>query len=104
MKGPLAGAIILSHNIIIKKVTAVNISIAIPSDKKLELDRLASELDRSRSWIINTAVDSYLERQRLLREEIRAAVRDADAHPDDVVQHEKVAVDFAASFKAPGSR
>lgn len=82
----------------------MNTSIAIPSDKKLELDRLASELDRSRSWIINTAVDSYLERQRLLREEIRAAVRDADAHPDDVVQHEKVAADFAASFKAPGSR
>lgn len=103
MKGRLAERIILSHNII-KKVIPVNISIAIPADKKLELDRLAAELDRSRSWIINTAVDSYLERQRLLREEIRAAVREADAHPDDVVQHEKVAADFTASLKAPGSR
>jgi RHH-type transcriptional regulator, rel operon repressor / antitoxin RelB len=49
-------------------------------DDKLEfLDRLAKSMDRERSYLINQAVEDYLEIRRWHIEEIKKAVADADA-------------------------
>lgn len=41
-----------------------------------KLDQLASELDRSRSWLIAKAVQEYVERETEFREMIRVAEED----------------------------
>lgn len=41
-----------------------------------KLDRLAEELDRSRSWLIAKAVQEYVERETEFREMIRVAEED----------------------------
>jgi RHH-type transcriptional regulator, rel operon repressor / antitoxin RelB len=49
-------------------------------DDKLEfLDQLAKSQDRDRSYIINQAVENYLEIKRWHHEQIRQAIADADA-------------------------
>jgi predicted transcriptional regulator len=44
-----------------------------------KLDQLASELDRSRSWLIAKAVQEYVERETEFREMIRVAEEDLAA-------------------------
>lgn len=36
-------------------------SVSVPLEKQEKLDAIASSLDRSRNWLVNQAIDHYLE-------------------------------------------
>jgi predicted transcriptional regulator len=55
------------------------VSFRIDPDKIEALDSLAAALDRDRTYLLNAAVDAYLEVQRWHIEEIEKGVREADA-------------------------
>jgi RHH-type rel operon transcriptional repressor/antitoxin RelB len=49
------------------------------SQSKKALDEIATALDRDRSYVLNEALRSYIEAYHLQVEEIKKAVREADA-------------------------
>jgi predicted transcriptional regulator len=55
------------------------ISLRIEQEKRVALDAIASGLDRDRSYIINEAIDTYLELHQWQVEQIQKAVAEADA-------------------------
>jgi predicted transcriptional regulator len=55
------------------------ISFRLESDKREALDAVASALDRDRSYIINEAIEAYLDVQRWQMEHIREGLRQANA-------------------------
>ncbi|MFZ2587327.1 MAG: ribbon-helix-helix protein, CopG family [Alphaproteobacteria bacterium] len=63
-----------------------------PRDAKLakEIDAVAERLDRSRSWVINSALEAYVERQKEIDEGIRKAIKFADENPTAFVPHDEV--------------
>ncbi len=64
------------------------VSFRLESDKVAALDALASSMDRDRTYLLNEAVQSYLEVQRWHLEQIEAGIADADA--GRVIDHGKV--------------
>lgn len=64
------------------------ISFRLESDKVSALDELADSMDRDRTYLLNEAVQAYLELQRWQLDEIRAGLADADA--GRVVDHKKI--------------
>ena len=64
------------------------ISFRIPADKVAALDEIAKAMDRDRSYLLNEAVESYLNEQRrfaaMVQEGIDAAER------GELVDHEEV--------------
>jgi RHH-type rel operon transcriptional repressor/antitoxin RelB len=65
-----------------------SVSFRIEDDNLAFLDRLAQSMDRDRSWLINQAVEDYLDVRRWQIDEITNAVAEADAghfaSPEDV--------------------
>jgi predicted transcriptional regulator len=55
------------------------ISFRLESDKREALDAVAAALDRDRSYILNQAIDAYLDVQRWQIKHIREGIRQADA-------------------------
>jgi predicted transcriptional regulator len=64
------------------------ISFRLKSDKVTALDELAGSMDRDRSYLLNEAVQAYLDLQKWQLDEIRAGLADADA--GRVVDHAKI--------------
>jgi predicted transcriptional regulator len=64
------------------------ISFRLESGKVTALDALADSLDRDRTYVLNEAVQAYLELQQWQLDEIRAGLADADA--GRVVDHQKI--------------
>jgi predicted transcriptional regulator len=64
------------------------ISFRLESDKVSALDALAESLDRDRTYLLNEAVQTYLDLQQWQLDEIRAGLADADA--GRVVDHRKI--------------
>lgn len=66
----------------------LGISLRIEEDKIEELDQLAQVTQRDRSFLINEAIENYLEVQKWQVEHIKAALQQASdgefASPDDV--------------------
>lgn len=64
------------------------ITFRLDKEKKEALDRLAAQMDRDRSFVLNEAVAAYLDLQEWQLEQIRAGVEEADAgdfaSPEDV--------------------
>ena len=60
-------------------MTKETISFRIDRDKKTALDSIAVEIDRDRSYVINEAVDAYLEVRQWQLEHIREGLRQAQA-------------------------
>jgi predicted transcriptional regulator len=60
-------------------MTKETISFRIDRDKKTALDGVAAEIDRDRSYVINEAVDAYLEVRRWQLGHIREGLRQAEA-------------------------
>ena len=54
------------------------VSFRLDSDKVSALDTLARALDRDRSYLLNEAVESYLEVQQWQVDQIKAGIRQAD--------------------------
>jgi predicted transcriptional regulator len=55
------------------------VSFRLESEKRKALDAVASALDRDRTYIINEAIEAYLDLQRWQMEHIREGLRQADA-------------------------
>jgi predicted transcriptional regulator len=55
------------------------ITFRIPSKKRVELDRIASANSRDRSFVLNEAVNAYLEMSRWQHTHIEQGLKDAKA-------------------------
>jgi predicted transcriptional regulator len=55
------------------------ISFRLDTGKKEKLDAIAATVDRDRSYLLNEAIDAYLEVHQWQIEHIREGVRQADA-------------------------
>jgi RHH-type rel operon transcriptional repressor/antitoxin RelB len=55
------------------------ISFRLETDKKEKLDTIAASLDRDRSYLLNEAIDAYLEVHQWQIQHIREGIRQADA-------------------------
>jgi predicted transcriptional regulator len=69
------------------------ITFRLDSDKRAALDEIADGLDRDRSYILNEAIDLYLEVHRWQVEHILEGLRQADA--EEFASDEEVAQAFA---------
>ncbi len=59
-------------------MAAKPISLRMDKSKIEELDRLAEELKRDRSFVINEAIDTYLDIHKWQVEHIKKAIKQAD--------------------------
>ncbi len=55
------------------------IAFRLDEDKRVALDAIAQSLDRDRSYVINEAIENYLEVHQWQIEEIKKAIAEADA-------------------------
>ena len=69
-------------------MTSHTASIRMGQDKITQLDRLAASLDRSRSWVINQAIEQYLDHEEWFAEAVGEGVAAADR--GDLAAHEDV--------------
>src|SRR5262245_57904782 len=76
-----------------------SVTFRVDDDKLDFLDELARSMDRDRSYLINQAIDDFLEVRRWQIEQIRKAVADADA--GDFASEEEVEAAFAAFRTTP---
>ncbi|GAA6621948.1 CopG family ribbon-helix-helix protein [Scytonema sp. NUACC26] len=74
-----------------------NITFRLESDKRVILDTIAAGLDRDRTYVLNEAVDLYLEVYQWQIAEIKAGVAEADA--GDYATDEEVQAVFAKLTK-----
>lgn len=72
-----------------------NISITIKESNAERLEKLADAMDRSRSWLVNEAVEHYLEHQDWMDRKTDQAIADIDAG-GRLVPHEEVMARFDA--------
>lgn len=66
------------------------ISISVDADRQAQLDAIASSMDRSRSWLVNEAINQYLElyhwQEKKIRERLdRANSGKARFHTSDEI-------------------
>ena len=57
---------------------SVSLSFRVSSEKAAELDKLAEATERPKSWLLEKALDSYLEEQAWQIEHIKAGIKAAD--------------------------
>ncbi|MEI6445212.1 MAG: CopG family transcriptional regulator [Nostocales cyanobacterium ELA583] len=75
-----------------------NITFRIDSSKKVAIDALAQGINRNRSYILNEAVNAYLEMYQWQIEEIQKGIAEADA--GDFASDEEVKATFARLIHA----
>lgn len=54
-------------------------SVSVPPETQEKLDALAGSLDRSRNWVVNQAIEQYLELHEWQRAKIQARLERADS-------------------------
>ena len=69
------------------------ITARIPTEASAQLDRLAAELDRSRAWIIATAVERYVREELEFVDFIK--VGEEDIARGDYLTHEQLLAEIA---------
>lgn len=72
---------------------STSLSFRVPEDTAERLDALASATERPRSWLLEQALESYLETQAWQVEHIRQGLADLDA--GRIVSHEEVVAQLA---------
>jgi len=72
----------------VSKVTSVRLT----DDTADKLDRLAASLDRPKAWLIEQAIDSYLEEQSWQIAAIEEALAEYEAGTATLIPHEAVEV------------
>lgn len=70
-----------------------NITFRIDSEKKLALEAIAKGINRDRSYVLNEAIDAYLEMHQWQIAEIHKGIAEADA--GDFASDEEVMATFA---------
>jgi predicted transcriptional regulator len=73
------------------------VSFRLDAEKVEALDDLAKALDRDRTYLLNEAVEAYLDVQQWQLEHIRAGIREADA--GKLIDHAQVKK-LAAKWRA----
>jgi predicted transcriptional regulator len=73
------------------------ISVRVPEKKKDALDKIAASLNRDRSWVINEAIDNYLDLYGWQVEHMRKAVKRADRRNALWHTSDKVRASFASA-------
>jgi predicted transcriptional regulator len=63
----------------IKDIEKDLVTFRIPAQKRTELDRIAEESFRDRSFVLNEAVDAYLDTKRWQIDHIESGLKDAKA-------------------------
>ena len=61
-------------------------SFRLDQSKIARLDRLAAAMDRSRSWVVNQAIEQYLDHEEWFAEAVEDGIAAADR--GDLVPHE----------------
>jgi predicted transcriptional regulator len=64
---------------IIMASSSGRMSVSVPPEVQEKLDALAERLDRSRDWVVNQAIDQYLELYEWQREKIQARLDRANS-------------------------
>jgi predicted transcriptional regulator len=70
-----------------------NITFRIDSEKRSALEAIAAGMERDRSYVLNEAINLYLEMHRWQIEEIRQGIIEADA--EDFATEQEVQAVFA---------
>jgi predicted transcriptional regulator len=70
-----------------------NVTFRIDSEKRTALDAIATAIDRDRSYVINEAINLYLDIHQWQIEEIKKGIAEADA--GDFASEEEVQAVFA---------
>lgn len=70
-----------------------NITFRIDSEKRSALEAIAAGMERDRSYVLNEAINLYLEMHQWQMEEIRQGITEADA--EDFATEEEVQAVFA---------
>jgi RHH-type rel operon transcriptional repressor/antitoxin RelB len=65
------------------------IAVRIDSRRLKRVDALAGAMKRSRTWVIRSAIDRYLDYEQWFRRKVESALKQADA--GDVIEHDTVA-------------
>lgn len=76
-KNMMSGA--LYYNVLFNDMDKQTVSFRLDADKVDALDSLAKTLDRDRTYLLNQAIEAYLDVQQWQLEHIRAGIRQADA-------------------------
>lgn len=69
-------------------MSARNISLRMDDEKIERIDRLAAEIGRSRAWVLNQAVDHYLNYEEWFVGQVQEGI--ADAESGNTSPHEQV--------------
>lgn len=75
-----------------------NITFRIDSDKKAALEAIAAGINRDRSYVLNEAIDAYLEMHQWQIEEIQKGIAEANAF--DFASDAKVKATFVKLINA----
>lgn len=75
-----------------------NISIRLDDTTREKLDALAQSQDRSRTWVVNDAIQAYFEHQDWIVEAIKVGIADAEA--GRLVPHEEVMAELNELIEA----
>ncbi len=62
-------------------------SIRLDEEKLARLDRLAAAIDRSRSWVINQAIEQYLDHEEWFTDAVQEGIAAADR--GELVPHDE---------------
>ncbi len=77
----------------------ITTSFRLDTEKLDRIDRLAKTLDRSRSWLINDALERYLAHEEWFRGQVEdgiASARDGGIPHHQVMREARAAIDHAA--------
>lgn len=89
----------MNHNEPTRKImtTESALTITIGEDKQKKLDKLAKSMERSRDWVVNQAIDQYLELQAWQVEAIQKGIESADQ--GELIPHDQVMSHIEAKFQ-----
>ncbi len=72
-------------------------TVRISEDKEKKLDKLAKSIDRSRNWVVNQAIEQYLDLQAWQVEAIQKGIDAADK--GELIPHNQVISHIEAKFQ-----
>jgi predicted transcriptional regulator len=76
-----------------------NLTFRTDDTTKKELEHIATTLDRSQGWVINAALEAYLEHQRWISDAIQTALDQVENGTATLIPHDEVKAHFTAKFR-----
>lgn len=79
--------------------TTENVTVRMPPDTQKKLGKIAASMDRSRNWLINRAVEQYLELYDWQAEQIRHRLDEAE-NGGEFLSHDEVMREMEEKIQA----